>query len=103
MPTLKLVAEPTFKAKVPIPVAGGAAEEVEFEFKHRTRSDLAKWMEGAKDRSDAESVMGSVIGWALDDKFTKVNVERLLENYHGAARAIASKYISELAALRLGN
>lgn len=103
MPTLKLVAEPTFKSKVAIPVAGGRSEEVEFEFKHRTRTDLAKWMEGAKDRTDADSVMGTVIAWDLEDKFTKANVERLLENYHGAARAIASTYLSELMALRLGN
>lgn len=103
MPMLKLVAEPTFKAKVAIPVAGGESVEVEFEFKHRTRDELAKYMESGNERTDVEAVLATVVGWALDDKFNKMNVERLLQNYHGAGRAIASKYYSELMALRLGN
>jgi len=104
MPKLTLVAEPTFKAKVAIPVAGlSGPVEIIFEFKHRTKSDLAKWMEGAKDRLDIDSVMGTVVGWGFDDEFSRDNVQLLLENHHGASRAIASKYLSELMALRLGN
>ena len=40
MGKFKLVAEPTFKATVNIPVAGGDSEPVEFTFKHRTKDQL---------------------------------------------------------------
>lgn len=103
MPTLKLNADPTFKTKVAIPIPGGEPVEVEFEFKHRTSDELAEWMKTAGKRTDIESTTGCIVGWALDDKFNKANVERLLKNYHGASRAIASKYLSELMVLRLGN
>lgn len=103
MTLLKLLADPTFKAKVPIPVAGKDAVEVEFEFKHRTQPELTKFMEWSKDKTDIEAVMATVVGWELDDKFNKENVKRLLENYHGAGRAISNRYYTELMALRLGN
>jgi hypothetical protein len=40
MAKLKLVANPTFRAKVGIPVAGGPEVPVEFVFKHRTKTAL---------------------------------------------------------------
>ena len=35
--------------------------------------------------------------------FNRDNVQRLLENYQGAPRAIAETYLRELMGLRLGN
>ncbi len=103
MATLRLIADPTFKAKVPIPIPGSEPVEVEFEFKHRTQSELTKFMEAAKDRADVENIMGAVVGWDFTDKFNKDNVRRLLENYLGASRAISATYFRELMGLRQGN
>ena len=103
MALLKLQASPKFKAKVAIPVAGGPSVPVEFEFKHRTAAALEEFFKQAADRSDLDSVMETATGWELTDKFNRENVELLLQNYQGAARAIAETYTRELMALRLGN
>ena len=103
MALLKLQPAPKFRAKVAIPVPGGDPVPVEFEFVHRTKSDLEAFLASADKRPDVDSVMETVSGWELSDKFDRDNVARLLDNYHGAARAIAQVYLEQLMALRLGN
>lgn len=103
MAVLKLKPAPKFKAKVAIPIPGGDSALVEFEFKHRTRSEMDAFLQSADTRSDVESVLESVCGWELTDPFNRENVERLIENYQGAPRAIAETYLRELMGLRLGN
>lgn len=98
-----LAPNPTFKAKVLIPVPGQSAEAVEFTFKGRTREAFKDFIEGLKDREDVDVVMDIASGWELDDAFDKKNVETLCENYLGAARAIIEKYLAELTQARLGN
>lgn len=96
MTTIKLKADPTFEAPVLIPVPGRADPvAVKFTFKHRTVDEFAKFSQ-LVDRSDIDGVMAVAVGWELTDDFTKKNVNTFLENYHGAAIAIAKKYISEL-------
>lgn len=98
-----LAPNPTFKAKVLIPVPGQSAEAVEFTFKGRSREAFREFMESLKDREDADVVMDIASGWELDDAFDKSNIEKLCENYLGAARAVIEKYLSELTQARLGN
>jgi Fe-S-cluster formation regulator IscX/YfhJ len=100
---LKLKADPTFKALVPIPIPGGEPENVGFTFKHRTVAQLEEFEKTTKDMSNRDVVLACVTAWDLDDEFTPENVDRLLDNYHGAARVIFKTYLLELAALRLGN
>ena len=100
---LKLNPEPTFKAKVGIPVPGGKPVEVGFTFKHRTREDLLAWIEASREATDAESIMECVAAWDLDDEFTAENVARLCNNYVGAGGAIVSAYLDELRGARRGN
>lgn len=101
---LKLKANPTFKAKVGIPVPGGEAAEVEFEFKHMTRDGLNAFLEGAKDMSHEDMLNGLIVGWSgIDVPFSKEAVSDLCQNYMGAPTAIISAYGKELAAARLGN
>jgi len=100
---LKLIADPTFKAKVGIPVPGKPPAEVEFTFKHRTREELDKFMKETDGREDADIVMDMVTAWGLTDAFTRDNVQLLLSNYIGAPGAITSTYMQELTAHRLGN
>lgn len=99
----KLVAAPTFKAKVSVPVHGGEAVLLEFEFKHRTRDEMAKWLEGSAGRSDVDSLLDVLAGWELDDPFGKESVELLVQNYCGAAPAIVARYVDELIQARRGN
>lgn len=103
---LKLQPNPTFRAKVGIPLPGGEKAEVVFTFKHMTRDALERWLTGedAAKRSDVESVMDVVSGWdGIDADFSRDSVDALLQQYHAAARSIIGAYVSELSAARLGN
>jgi len=102
-PKFSLTASPTFKAKVAIPVPGDKSADIEFIFKGRTREAFKDFIDGLKDREDAEVIMDIASGWDLDDAFEKDNIEKLTQNYLGAARAIIEKYLSELTQARLGN
>lgn len=99
----KIVPDPTFKAQAAIPIPGADPEKVGFTYKHRSRREFKAYMEDmAKDdgKDDIDLVMDTVTGWELTDEFTRENVEKLLDNYHGAARAIVDTYIDEQGALR---
>lgn len=98
---LKLTAEPTFKAKVGIPVAGSKPVDVEFTFRHRKRSEAAEWATDLKDY--AAAVMDSAIAWDLEDEFNQANVATLLESYAGSGEAVIRTYLQELAGSRAKN
>jgi len=103
MGKLQLVAAPTFKFKVGIPVAGGESVDVVMEFKHRTKSGLDEFIRARDGKTDNESFMEMVIGWDLDDEFNAENVDLLLENYIGTALATYKTYIDQLVQARLKN
>jgi len=103
MAKLSLIANPTFQAKVGIPVAGGEAVEVLVTFKHRTKTALDEFIKSRADKSDADSFMAMVSGWDLTDEFTEENVETLLENHIGAALAVYRMYVEELLASKIKN
>jgi hypothetical protein len=92
----KLKADPTFEAKVAFPVHGGASVDVKLTFKHRTKAELSKWLEGRAGRSDEETFLDMVEGWNLDEPFSKENVQILLEHHIGVALAAYQVYIDEL-------
>lgn len=108
MAKLKLVAEPTFRAKVGIPVAGGPPVDVLMTFKHRTRKQWDEWIAAAKASAAVEAVtsvtpddevksfMDVVVGWDLEDEFNAENVALLLQNYYGAGHAAVRVYSAEL-------
>jgi hypothetical protein len=100
---LKLKADPTFLAKVEVPLPGGAFESVEFKFKHRKSSELQAWLLDIANKPNADVVTECVEGWGLTDEFNRSNVELLLDTYPRAARAIVDAYTFELTGRRLGN
>ena len=100
---LVLTANPTFKAKVMIPVAGGLPTPVEFTFKHRSKDAFSEWVKSLTDKDDADLIMEVASGWELDDAFERENIELLCQNYLGASRAVIEKYIGEQTAAKLGN
>ncbi len=106
MATLKLKAEPTFTARVPIPIPGKSPVQVLFTFKHRTRTELDALIESGNvpGRDAVEYVMEMVSGWDLTDPFSKENVSALINEFPGAAAAISRTYIEQLmGAARQGN
>ena len=103
MAKLTLTASPTFLAKVSIPVPGGKASPVEFKFKARAKDEFKSFLESLSDMEDVDAIMEIAMGWELDDAFNEDNVEKLVQNYVGSARAILEKYISENSGARLGN
>jgi hypothetical protein len=100
---LKLVASPTFTAKVGIPVAGGDPADVVMTFRHRTKSQLDEWVKESGSRSDILTFKDMVIGWDLEDAFNDDSITLLLENYMGAALATFQVYVDELVKAKAKN
>ena len=103
MSKLKLQPNPTFTAKVGIPVAGASDVSVEFTFRHRTRDELKAFIEASGGREDEDTILEMASGWELADAFTRENVSLLVQNYIAAGRAVFDKYVAELAKAREGN
>jgi len=105
MAKLKLNPEPTFKAKVGIPVPGAGKAPVEFVFKHRSREQIKEWMkaQAESDDQDTDTVMDFAVGWDLDDEFNAENVTKLCNNYPGAGFEILTAYLMELRGARAKN
>lgn len=103
MAKLTLVASPTFKCKVAIPVAGGPSVDVEFVFKHRTKDALDELIKTRAEQSDADTVMAVIAGWDLEDSFDRTAVELLLQNYIGASLAIYREYVDQLVQAKAKN
>ena len=99
---LKLKPDPTFKAVVNIPVPGGDACPVVFEFKHKTRDELAAWLQ-APISDDAEGILSIACGWELAEPFDAENVTILVQNYIGCGGVVARRYVEEITKARLGN
>lgn len=101
MAKLKLSPDPTFQAKVAVPVPGGSAD-VTFTFKYRDRKEMLAWFKQGE-MTDVEALLDTVVGWDLDDEFNRENVERLCNCYPGAANVAMERYGAELAGIRAGN
>ncbi len=106
MAKLNLVPNPTFDAKVGVIPAGDDAKPlyVRMTFKHRTKKALVEWLQSRADKNDVESFMDMVVGWDIDDlPYNQENVEVLLENFAGTARATLDVYTEQLFKAKLGN
>jgi hypothetical protein len=103
MTKLALIAKPTFKQKVSIPVAGEPPVDVEMTFKHKTKTQLIEFQNSLAEKSDPELFMEMVDGWDLEHEFNLENVTTFLENYIGSAWATYDKYRTELIQAKLGN
>lgn len=102
MAKLTLNANPTFTAKVGIPVPGSdELADIELTFKHRTKDELDSWMKEGGD--DIKMILDMVSGWDLSEKFNDENVGKLLQNYQTAPAAIITVYLSELIKVKKGN
>lgn len=100
---LVLTANPTFKAKVSIPVAGGPAVPVEFTFKHRSKDDFQEWVGAIADKDDVVLIQEVASAWELDEPFDFDHITQMTQNYIGSARAVIETYIAQQTAAKLGN
>lgn len=103
MAKLKLIADPTFSAKVAVPRAGLEPVEVLFTFKHRTKTQLDEFIKTRAEKSDLESFLDMVVGWELPDEFNAENVGLILENYIGTALETYRVYIDQLLKAKVKN
>lgn len=103
MAKLSIVAAPTFKAPVAIPVAGSEPVNVDFTFKHRTRAQMKEFIDTRADKSDAESLVDMLAGWDFAEPLTVENAETMLQNYQGAAIVAYKKYVEELSQAKAKN
>lgn len=119
----KIKQNPTFKAKVVIPVVGGDGVETEFEFKYLTRKELAamydKWSDEAKkltfedvtlaELTDQEmklqvmQIKDIVCGWDIEDEFNDENIEGLVNISINIVKAITDVYQKAYVESKLGN
>lgn len=119
----KIKQNPTFKAKVVIPVVGGDGVETEFEFKYLTRKELAamydKWSDEAKkltfedvtlaEPTDQEmklqvmQIKDIVCGWDIEDEFNDENIEGLVNISINIVKAITDVYQKAYVESKLGN
>lgn len=119
----KIKQNPTFKAKVVIPVVGGDGVETEFEFKYLTRKELAamydKWSDEAKkltfedvtlaELTDQEmklqvvQIKDIVCGWDIEDEFNDENIEGLVNISINIVKAVTDVYQKAYVESKLGN
>lgn len=100
---LSLAGEATFKATVTIPVPGGKTADVEWTFAWMERDTFKEFLKNLAGAEDIDALMDISRGWDLDDAFGKAAVEKLIQKYVGASRAVLDKFISELSGQREKN
>lgn len=94
---VKIVANPTFKATVDIPSAGGQVVSIEFEFKHKTRTAFQAWAKPDLWPTNEDAILDIASGWTdIEDPFGRESLTLLFENFQAAPKAICEKYAHEL-------
>lgn len=102
----KIKPDPTFNAIVKIPVAGKEPADLAVVFKHKTRDEVEDYFARARKHQgkDARLLMEIVAGWqGVDAEFSESSLTDLVQNYHGAIKAIFDAYLTELSQAKAGN
>lgn len=109
---LKLKQDATFKSVVPVVLPGGEAVDVTFEFKNRTREELKQFyadLAGADELDamdldqDTDFVMSYLVGWDIEEAFTRDNLKILLDNYPFVGADAVKVYLREINGARTKN
>lgn len=104
----RLSPEPTFRVLVDIPVPGRAPQQLEVEYRHKTREELRAIDESFVGRSEADCLLDIMCNWHnADGPFSKEALEKLLNDYPQAAGALLARYAKEVSGAnggpRVGN
>lgn len=99
---LKLQPNPTFRAKVGIPIPGEEKRaEVWFIFNHMTREEFEAF---DFKTGELDGLMKICAGWeGVDGEFSRERMQTLINVYPGAGFAIGNAFGRELYGNRLGN
>ena len=103
MPQFKLVPNPTFSARVPIPVPGSRPEKVLFTFKYRDRDQFKELMNRLEQMPDMEMMKEVASGWELVEPFDDEHLEIFIEHHIAGPRSVLQTYLDENGQARLGN
>lgn len=102
--TFRLKPDPTFWARVEIPVPGADPVPLEIEFRHKRRDDAMQFADSLSSRAPLESMRDVVVGWrGADVEFSEASLAELDANYLGAAERILVVYLEELRGARRKN
>lgn len=101
----KLQPNPTFKARVPLSVAGAdRCPTVEIEFKYLDKDALQTYYAALAGKSDADALSEIVVGWSgIDAAFSPEALEQLLTNYPAAAHDLFTAYRREVVESKVKN
>ena len=96
---------PTFPAKVDIPVPGGEFMTIGLVMRHRTRDELKALHEQVTSGAigHAETITAVAVSWDADEPLTVETAAELANNYHAAASSIYNAYVDELMGARVKN
>ncbi len=91
---------PTFRVKVLLTVPGAESRGVvEFEFRHKGRTEFAAWWESVDGRKDAEILADVVAGWSdvIDEQGNQVPysaeaLAQLVDRFPASALEIQAAY-----------
>lgn len=103
-PVFRIEADPTFRAKVCIPIPGLEPAVIECLFRHKTRSELREFLSRASER-DSEAVLAEILeGWSgVEREFTREALAALLDSYPAAGNTIFDAYLYTLTAGLMGD
>jgi len=104
MAELTFVVDPTFPMTVAVPVPGKKPVDTEFTFIGRNGEELQAYLDGSRGKEDLDALMDTIVGWGIKNRpFEREEVAKFILVYPAAARAIISKYITEISGIKLGN
>jgi hypothetical protein len=99
----RLKPDPTFKTLVPLSRPGVEKPiDVPFEFRHKTKEEVATWMAGMLGRTDADVLDEVIVSWGVVDEggravpYSHTALVGLLSDFPTSKGEIFSKYLSEL-------
>lgn len=103
----KLQPAPTFTVPVEIPRHGEEPAKIKVTFKHKSREDMAEFLERAgesKAEQDVALMREMIADWEGPDmEFCDESIQLLLQNYQGAVPALVLAYSLELTQARRKN
>jgi hypothetical protein len=102
--TFKLEPNPTFWATVPVRLPGGELSDLQLEFRHRSRTEMASLFDTVSGRTDEDVIADVISNWRdVSEPFSTEAVRKLVNNYPGIASQLVEAYVRELVQARRGN
>lgn len=99
----RLDPNPTFWATVSIRVPGGIGE-LDLEFKHLLQAERERYTQDLAGKSNLDALDELIVGWRkVDADYNRDNLERLLNEYPDAVRAITTRYWEEITGAAIKN